>query len=273
MDQNTNNPIPKPTPAQAPIPRSIPPVTAPIPTAPQHPNSTPPLTIIAVILGGLSILISLSIMGAIFGVAAIVVSIIALLKKLDGKKLAFAGLITGIIGTIISIGFIVLVATHVIVLPTIGTTAQVAEKESPADIRSRELIKSQKTFTKGETARMGYFDVKANNVGEPFDHATADEGNQYIFINLTVTNKDTVSHHLPAIKLSVDGRAYDNTFLDAFLKVPSYEMQPGQTVTGNMRYQIKAGGTRMKLQLTEDYINNPDTDDGKAARLVWTLAL
>ncbi|HSW91210.1 MAG TPA: DUF4190 domain-containing protein [Candidatus Saccharimonadales bacterium] len=76
------------------------------------------IAIAAMILGTLSI----TGFGLILGVPAIVVASIALKNKMPGRNLSIAGLITGIIGTILSLLFIAFV-----ILAALWSTEQPSE--------------------------------------------------------------------------------------------------------------------------------------------------
>jgi hypothetical protein len=61
------------------------------------------LAIVALVLG----VVSLTGPGLIMGIPAIVIAIIALKKKLPGRGMSIAGLITGIVSTVLSLIFLV----------------------------------------------------------------------------------------------------------------------------------------------------------------------
>jgi hypothetical protein len=82
------------------------------------------LAIISMVLGTLS-LVGLE-FGFIFGIPAIITSSIALKKKQGGRSLSLAGLITGIIGTAIS-----LVVVVFFVLVGISAPSQPGDYQSP----------------------------------------------------------------------------------------------------------------------------------------------
>ena len=77
-------------------------------TAPsQEPSS---LSIVALVLG----VVSLAGPGLILGIPAIVIGSIALKRKLGGRGLSIAGLITGIVSTVISLLFLLFISFLVV---------------------------------------------------------------------------------------------------------------------------------------------------------------
>lgn len=269
MDQYQNNPTPIPAPEPAPAPTLQPAQ----PPTPQRPEPISPLAIISIVFAGLSLTSFLSLIGALFGAIAIVTAVISIVKKMRGKKLAITSIILGAIGLLLSVATVLLIATSVITLPAaLNGKSNTGEKsEAPYITRARALNDSKKVFAKGETARFEYFDVKVNSVAEPFSDDSSEPDQEYVFVNVTLTNKDSISQNRPPIKLNVNGIAYKEAYLGELGNTSSF--QPGQSVTGDIRYAVKSGGTSMKLQLTVDNVFNPDAKDDKRSRLVWTLAL
>lgn len=73
------------------------------PAQPQKKSNKIGFAIASLVLGLLSILSCCILIGAVFGIPGLIVGIIPLVKKYDGKGMAIAGVITSVIGIIICV--------------------------------------------------------------------------------------------------------------------------------------------------------------------------
>jgi len=255
--------------------------TTPAPTPIGQPaQSTPPqptntFAVIAVVFGGLAFLSGTSIFGALFGITAIIMAAIVLKKKAGGKNLAIAALISGTVGLISGIIFTVLILTGVFtggVSPFSTSSSETKKDElSISAKRSLALIESKKNFEKGETARFGYIDVKVNSASGDYQKDSRLEANRtYYSVNVTLTNTDIDSQRIAGdLRLKVDGTVYGQSNIGTDITAES--IQPGQSVTGTIFFEVKENGKKFTLQYTKEDVFNPNDDS--RARLVWTLAL
>ena len=212
------------------------PSPAPAPASAPGPAKKNAPAIISLVLGVISIFFGFLIIGLFFGIAAIILGVVSK-KEPGGKGLRIAGIVTGSIGIFLSIAAIIFVS--LVLVPG----GPFAVKEVPyndygqaeRDAESRALIAAKKDFAKGETARIGNFDVKVNGIQDnympsvqpvrsdydnAFTYSTArsvtnpSAGNRFIIIDLTMTNKSTKPDRLLLLAVNADGKdAYtSNTF-------------------------------------------------------------
>ena len=130
-EEPTQNPVPVPTP-----PPVAPPSGVPVPGK--------GLAITSLVLGILATLSGIFFIGGLFGIAAIVLGIIALQKKV-GKGMSIAGIITGALGILGTLG-----AVAVIMLATGGIQSRAQDTQRKNDVtRISSMVVSEQVYTQG----------------------------------------------------------------------------------------------------------------------------
>jgi len=265
QDQNPANTPPPVQPAQ-PSNQSFSPQPAPATPATKPYTPISALAVAALVLGILSLLFGITpFVGATFGIIAVALALIAILKKKNGKKLALAGLITGAIGALLSGTFTFLLLTDQ--MPGfLKSTTKSTETMTVGEARSKALIDSKKSFEKGETARLGYFDVTVNSISEPYRYETTNRGDQLITINMTLKNNNEVSDYIK-LQLKAGGTVYGASVKGLI----GGSFQPGETMTGDFVFTTKLNATPTSIQFVQDDVFAGFGEPRK--RLTWTLAL
>jgi hypothetical protein len=103
-----------------------------------QPQQESGLAIASLILG----VVSMTGPGLLLGIPAIITGAIALKRKLAGRGLAIAGLVTGIISTVISILFILFIAFMVILSITMGSSDNGNQYNDPAPSQRYQQMQS-----------------------------------------------------------------------------------------------------------------------------------
>ncbi|MCZ0891859.1 DUF4352 domain-containing protein [Ligilactobacillus saerimneri] len=127
-------------------------------------------------------------------------------------------------------------------------------------VQAKSVLK--KTFKVGKTAAYKGVSLKVNNFKyiEPGEYDLADDGNQFIVVNVTIKNKSRKSYDYNALyfKLNVNG---NNKDMDAFPDsvsdlLESGTLDKGGSVTGNLVGEIKPGTKNPKLKMNVDVLDN-----------------
>ena len=130
-------------PVQNPVPASAP-VVPPAPSLAGTPVPSTGLAIASLVLGILATLSGIFFIGGLFGIAAIITGVIALQKKV-GKGMSIAGIITGALGILGTLG-----AVAVIMLATGGIQSRAQDTQRKNDVtRISGMVLSQQTYNKG----------------------------------------------------------------------------------------------------------------------------
>ncbi len=130
-EEPTQNPVPVPTP-----PPVAPPSGVPVPGK--------GLAITSLVLGILATLSGIFFIGGLFGIAAIVLGIIALQKKV-GKGMSITGIITGALGILGTLGAIALIAFAV---PALQTSSRDTQRKNDVT-RISSMVVSEQVYTQG----------------------------------------------------------------------------------------------------------------------------
>ncbi|HRQ86896.1 MAG TPA: DUF4352 domain-containing protein, partial [Candidatus Saccharibacteria bacterium] len=134
---------------------------------------------------------------------------------------------------------------------------------------------AKKDFNKGETAVFDSFEVKVNNVTrnyEPQDSFTqARSGYEFILVNVTVKNLTDGYEYFSDMSLNIDagGVANGGTYNSDEGAFPSGNIASGQSVSGNIMYEVPVGETNLKL-VHEAYVF--DIQEGLKA-VTYSLAI
>ncbi|HWT40031.1 MAG TPA: DUF4190 domain-containing protein [Dongiaceae bacterium] len=251
---------------EAPVPASTP-QAAPA----SHSNG---LGIAALVVGIVAIISGwVPFWSVLVGAAAVVLGILGL-KKAQGKGMSIAGIITGAIGLLWGLLITILFIVALVAGVGAANTAQQAINKSNSDTQA--VLDSKKDFNKGETANFANkFEVKVNSVQQNYtpqsQYDAPDAGKQYIVVNLTVKNISSEQQYVSDYDYSVsdNGLAQDSSFLTVDPALPSGDLAPGASVTGNIVYSVSQGATNLKLQYSTDVY---DTTSG-SKKLTYTLAI
>ena len=130
-------------PVQNPVPASAP-VVPPAPSLAGTPVPSTGLAIASLVLGILATLSGIFFIGGLFGIAAIVLGIIALQKKV-GKGMSITGIITGALGILGTLGAIALIAFAV---PALQTSSRDTQRKNDVT-RISSIVVSEQVYTRG----------------------------------------------------------------------------------------------------------------------------
>ena len=157
-------------PVQNPVPASAP-VAPPAPSPAGTPVPSTGLAIASLVLGILATLSGIFFIGGLFGIAAIVLGIIALQKKV-GKGMSITGIITGALGILGTLGAIALIAFAV---PALQTSSRDTQRKNDVT-RISSMVVSEQVYTRGALPTpedfvadfdASTFTVKLASSGEP----------------------------------------------------------------------------------------------------------
>ena len=210
--------------------------------------------------------------GFLAGVAGVILGIFGL-KKNDLKGMSVTGIVTGglavIWSLITTVVFIIALATVGLTGSAIGTAANQISSENQA------LVDAQKNYEKGETANFAGLEVTVNSVTRNYtpeeSYLQADDGEEYVVVNLTVKNATDSSEYVSSFDFDVNenGVATGTAFLDVEPAFDGGNLSAGASTTGNLVYEVTEGATGLKLQ----YDKTVYTIEEGSTELVYTLAL
>ena len=227
--------------------------------------------IIAVALGWVPFL------GFCLGVTAIILSIIALKKK-QSKGMSITGIVTGAVSIVWSAIVSAFLIISMIGIAAVGTQIQDTYTNYQDTYNSytdsqQTLINAKKDFSKGETARFENFDIKVNSIQRNYTNGyyQADDGKEYIVVNVSVTNKSSDSEYFAAYDLEIndDGLIDSHSYVSVDSEYDDGTLAAGATETGNIVYEVKSGSKNLKLQ----YETTAFDEDYNSVKLTYTLAL
>lgn len=268
QNNSTQQPAPEPTPV-------VQPTSNPVPV-----NPTNGLAVAALVVGIVALISGwIPFWGFVVGVAAVVLGIIAL-KKPGGRGLAIAGLITGGLGALTGLLMVILFIIGLMGAATIADSANeisnsIQNSVKEADKESQAAIDAKKDFAKGETAKFGPLEVKINSVQRDYTPASsylaAEEGKEYVVLNLTVKNVSDKSEYVSKYDFDVNdnGLAVQSAYLSLDNELDGGDLSPNGSVTGNVAYEVTKGSSGLKLQQKETvYLMST----GKSQEVIYTLA-
>lgn len=243
------------------------------PIAPVEPQPTNGLAIAALVVGIVAVISGwVPFWGLLVGATAVVLGIIGL-KKSTGKGMAVAGIVTGAIGALCGIFVIIFfIAALSFGFSSTNNFNDIMEEENQS---SQMLIDSKKDFAKGEVAKFGdAFEVKVNSVEQgyiPGQSYTAQDGKQYIKVNVTVTNISDEPQYISAYSFSVleNGMTQTSSYAPVEKELNEGDLNIGASTTGNVIYEVSNEATDLKLQYDMTVFDG----NYKSRQLVYTLAL
>ena len=243
----------------------------------QQPNG---LAIAALVVGIIAILSGwVPFWGFLAGAAAVVLGIIALKKSANMRGMSIAGIITGGIGALWSLVITIFFLLAFMTIGIGGSALNEAVNEANSSLaqyneETKALINAKKTFSKGETAVFGKFEVKINSAQRNYtpeeSYLTPEDGKEYIVLNITVTNKASESEYVSSYdyKINDDGLASSASFFDVAPAFEAGDLSPGASQTGNIMYEVTKGSSNLKLQYET---NAYDLDASDFKELTFTL--
>lgn len=249
-------------------PRKTPPKQSAAPTS--HGGTAPPngLAIAALVTGILAVLFGLTPLGFLLGIAAIVLGVLSF-KTNTNRTFPLIGIITGAVGTLVSIIFTTLILVGLIA-GGIELSRQGVDAFEEAARERQELIEAKKDFSKGETAIFGRFQLSAGEVRRNYvpesEFQRASEGKEYVVVPITAKNISDDSEYLSPydFELISAGIGYSPSPLDVAPAFDSGNLQEGATITGNIVFEVPADARNLKLQYST-YVSGEE--------LVYTLGL
>lgn len=267
--QNTPTPTPTPTPEQS--------FQTPPPTPPVTPSPAGSGLAIASLAVGIFALLScwLLLWGVVAGIAALVLGILSLKKKPEGKtkKFAVAGIVNGGVATLFGIVITILLMVG-FTLSTQGLGHSTSTNSMGFDASDQAMLDAQKDFPRGSTANFGIYEVKVNSIQRNYtlsDPSKMKDGYEYIVVNMTMKNIDKQSEFSGAYLFSVDDgtQKYGGNNNAPEPAIANGELQPGQSITGNIVFAIPENTQSLKLSFDHDIY----ASSGRSKTLTYTLAL
>lgn len=266
--QATQKPKQKPTPAPEPINT---PINPPMQNNNIHKNG---LAVASMVVGIIALLMcTIPIIGLILGIIALVLGIMGL-KKTDDRGMAIAGISTGGLSIFINILTTIFVILSITLFGEIMSQADYTHNDS-----NQVTETTNKEFAKDEVAVFGNYKVKVNSVTRnysPKDEIDkASGGNELVVVNVSVKNADQNPTHFSTsdLRLNADGAANYATFLNIEPSLTSGVLSSGETVTGNIVFEVKKDAASLKLQ----YESYDQIDDNTATqgtrKTIYTLTL
>lgn len=211
--------------------------------------------------------------GILVGAAAVVLGVLGL-KKVSGKGLAITGIITGSLAVLTSLAVTVV---FVIALGYGFDAAKQSSEQSNRDLeQNQQMLNAKKDFSKGETATFGDLEVKVNTVTAGYVPASsyyqAEDGKEYVVLNVTVKNIGSKSEYVSPYTFALDenGTVVDNSYVSVDPELSASNLKRGDSVTGNVVFEVTKGATNLKLQYETTYYGAPSYE---SEELVYTLAI
>ena len=249
------------------------PAETPTPVITPQQASTNGLSVAALVVGIVAFVSGwVPLWGVLVGVAALVLGILAL-KKTNGKGMAIAGIVTGGLGALTGI---LVTIFFVISLTFIQAGANDYRNQSiERDSQNQKQIDAKKDFSKGQTGIFGTLEVTVNSVTRDYVPESsaykADDGKEYIVVNVTVKNTGEDSEYVGPYTFSLDsdGLSSSDTFVSVEPELDADSLEYGDTVTGNVVYEVKKGASNLKLK----YETSIYTEEYDTKKLVYTLVI
>lgn len=254
---------------------------APATAAPHNANASNGLAIASLVTGIVAFISGwVFFLGFLLGAAAIVLGIIAL-KKPGGKGMSIAGIITGGLGALWSVVVTIFFVLGLLALGTSGVAVGGLVDETNKALanynaENKALIEAKKDFAKGDTAKFGQFEVKVNSVKRDYSAEdsfySASEGNELIVVNVTVKNTGDDEKFIGVYDLKINNAGTTDTsaFIDVDPAFESKDLAPGESMTGNLVYEVTKGSTDLKLQYD---ISIYELNGSGVKTLVYTLKI
>lgn len=194
-------------------------------------------------------------------------------KNKSGSKIKRVVIV--IIVTFVALGLIATAAVFALSLLKKNSANNQSAPTPKTGIRSG--VDETKNFEKSNTATFGYFEVTINKMTanyKPEDGQTPQKsGDEFLLLNITAKNTDTLGHLLSDIDLAIlSGEDIINSsyvvFVEPVIKTSSIE--PGGSITGNLVYEVPSNSNNLKLYYnTQIYSDEKD----KSKKIEYILAL
>lgn len=209
------------------------------------------------------------------GIIPIVLGVLGL-KKPGGRGMSIAGIVLGVISTLVTIA--------VILMFIIGFGFAANEVNKAQDVvndyqsEQQEKLSSKKDFAKGETAAFGDLAVTAEVVNENFKPENQfykpAEGKKFIVVNIQVKNTGDETESVSSYSFKLvdnQGVVSNPSFVQSSGKaLGTNSLAAGGNTEGEVVYEVDSSATSYKLTY-EDYAYN--YSENKSETLTYTLAL
>jgi hypothetical protein len=204
------------------------------------PNKINGLAVVSVILGVVSILTGLFVLGGLVGLIGLVLGLMSL-KEAGPKKPGLIGVALNTVGILLAL---IAVIFGVKLIDIVRDSAKETSE-----------FKTVREFSKGENGKFGNLTVAVTGITRNYEPASdgqkAEEGKELVVVKATIKNSgaNPVTVEPEDFKLETsDGLKYGPGFADAPNKVLERgEVKPGAEVSGELVYKIKKDAKGLKL--------------------------
>ena len=212
---------------------------------PQLPSATNGLAVAGLVVGILAFFSGwIPVFGLAVAIAAVILSILGLRKGGPQKGMAIAGLVTGGLGLL----WALIISTFF----TLGIISGI-NSYNEAD-HSTTPDSSYRSTTLGND-EMGGYSFKVNGVTRDYkpQNTVADDTTEYIVVNLTIKNVSNNSNMFATYPLALmaDEKSSPVSYVEVDPTLVSAAIPKGETVTGNLVFQIAKGAEDLMLDYTE----------------------
>lgn len=253
-----------------PIPVSETQPSAPQPTTPNGPaNGLAIASLVVGIVAAVSWFIP--VWGLLVGIAAVVLGFLGV-RKLNGKGMAIAGIITGGFGAALGLIVTALFVVGIIASSNINNSARQSLENQQNEAQS--AIDGKREFSKGETATIaGKFELKVNSVERnytPNSSRTPASGKEFVLVNVTIKSISEEGERVGAYSFGVINNGLKTAGSTATIPDPlqTGELEPGASTSGNLIFEVPTDATDLKLAYEATLVDK----SFKTQRVTYTLA-
>ncbi|MFP7243122.1 DUF4352 domain-containing protein [Pediococcus pentosaceus] len=221
------------------------------------------LGIIAIVFGALGLVLSwipiVNNAAAIFAGIGIILGIIALLVNLHRSKLL------AIIGTVLSVLAVgIVLATQNMYSNALDEATKSVNKSTSATSTSKTESKKKTSFAKNDTVDFDDVKFKVNsvNLNSGDDIMQPDQGKQFIYVNLTITNNSKENYDYNSFDFKLDDNGNQTSFDEittdeSVSQLNSGTLKPGASVTGTLVGQV-SDPANAKLVYSGNILSNDE---------------
>lgn len=143
-----------------------------------------------------------------------------------------------------------------------ATASSNATQQAPA-----KKFKAGEEVVVGNTWKVVVNSIKTYTSDNQYEQPK--EGNQFVVVNVTLTNiskeeKEANAYNF-SLKGGTNGTKYDTAIVDAINNTPSGKVEPGDKITGDLPYEVKASEKTFILGFEADVLSSGQTQ--------WELSL
>lgn len=226
-----------------------PPSPQPTEQPPQLPSATNGLAVAGLVVGIVAFFSGwVPVFGLAVGITAVILSILGIRKGGQQKGMAIAGLVTGGLGLLWG-----LVISTFFILGIVSGINSYNNSQRPTSPDS-----SYRSTTLGND-EMGGYSFKVNEVTRDYkpQNTVADDTTEYIVVNLTIKNVSNDSNMFATYPLALmaDEKSSPVSYVEVDPTLVSAAIPKGETVTGNLVFQIARDAEDLMLDYTETVTN------------------